>query len=178
VRRAAAVLAGIVLGLALSACGSDDEQVPAPGGTASEEVAPERLGCGAYCENAGGYGGGEEGEILMRIETRGRVAPVDDAVPVEVTCLLSEPCNGAILISSSGSSPNYVDVGRSDLVVEGRSTATIAVPMSADGIRALERGGGRLRVAVFADYGDPECPAGGGTPCVAAREVVIDEAAP
>jgi hypothetical protein len=158
------------------ACGSDGEEPPPPGGTASEVVEPERLGCGAYCQNAGGYGGGEAGKILMRIETRGSVAPVDDAVPVELTCLLSEPCKGAILISSS--SPDYVQVGRSDLLVEGGSTKTFAVPMFPEAIAALERGGGQLPVSITADYGDPECPPGSILPCTATREVVIDEAAP
>jgi hypothetical protein len=158
-----------------AACGSDGEGAPAPARTASEEMAPKRLGCGVYCQNAGGYGGGEEGEIFMRVETRGRVAPVDDAVPVELMCLLSEPCMGAILIFSS--SPDFVEVGRSDLLVEGESTATIAVPMFPDAIAALERGGGRLRVHITADYGNPECPPGSILPCTADRDVVIDEAA-
>jgi hypothetical protein len=173
-RRILVVLLGALAAVVHAACGSDSEEAPAPAGTASEEVAPKRLGCGVYCQNAGGYGDGGGGEILMRIETRGRVAPVDGAVPVELTCLLSKPCKGAILISSSP--PDSVEVGRSDLLVEGGSTATIAVPMSLDAIAALERGGGRLRAYITADYGDPECPPGG--PCIAIRNVVIDEAAP
>jgi hypothetical protein len=158
-----------------AACGSDGEEPPLAG-TASEEPAPERLGCGAYCQNAGGYGGGEEGEVLMRIETRGRVAPVDGTVPVGLTCLRSEPCKGAILISAGA--PDFVDVGRSDLQVDGGSTATIAVPMSPEAIAALERGGGRLATSVIADYGDPKCPPGSILPCTAVRDVVIDQAAP
>jgi hypothetical protein len=112
----------------------------------------------------------------MRIETRGRVAPVGGAVPVELTCLLSTPCKGAILIITS--SPDFIEVGRSDLQVEGGSTTTIAVPISPDAIAALQRGGGRLRVSIIADYGDPQCPQGSILPCTANRDVVIDEAAP
>jgi hypothetical protein len=175
-RRILVVLLGGLAAVGPAACGTDGEEAPAPAGTASEEVAPKRLGCGVYCQNAGGYGGGEEGGILMRIETRGRVAPVDGAVPVELTCLLSKPCKGAIIISSKP--PEFVDVGRSDLLVERGSTTTIAVPMSADAIAALERGGGRLPVHVIADYGNPECPPGSLLPCIATRDVVIDDAAP
>jgi hypothetical protein len=174
-RRTLVVLLGALAAVVPAACGSDGEEAPAPAGTASEEVAPKRLGCGVYCQNAGGYGGGEEGEILMRIETRGRVAPVDGTVPVELRCLLSKPCKGAIIISSKP--PEFVDVGRSDLVVEGGSTTTIAVPMSPEAIAALERGGGRLRVHIIADYGNPECPPGSILPCTAGRDVAIDEAA-
>jgi hypothetical protein len=179
-----------VTAVVASACGSDGGEssgcgehcenagapaAPAPS-TASDVVETERLGCGTYCQNAGGYGGGEAGKILLRIETRGRVAPVGGAVPVELTCLLSTPCKGAILINSS--SPDFIEVGRSDLQVEGGSTTTIAVPISPDAIAALERGGGRLRVSIIADYGDPECPQGSILPCTANRDVVIDEAAP
>jgi hypothetical protein len=165
-----------VTAIVASACGSDGEATPAPAPTASGEVGPQRLGCGEYCQNAGGYGGGDEGEFLMRIETRGQVAPIDDAVPVELTCLTNAPCKGAILIS--GPSPDFIDVGRSDLLVEGDATATIAVPMLPEAIAALERGGGRLRVEIFADYGNPECPPESILPCVAVRDVVIDEATP
>jgi hypothetical protein len=175
-RRSIVLILCAVTAIALAACGSDGEDTPPPADTVSEEVEPQRLGCGAYCQNAGGYGGGEEGKILMRIETRGRVAPVDDSVPVELTCLLSQPCQGAILIG--GSSPDFIDVGRSDLLVEGESTATIAVPMFPDAIAALERGGGRLGVRIYADYGDPECPPESILPCVATRDVLIDETAP
>jgi hypothetical protein len=150
-----------VIAVVAAACGSDGEE------------AAKRLGCGVYCQHAGGYGAGPDGEVHMRIETRGRVAPVDGAVPVELTCLLSKPCKGAILISSSP--PDSLEVGRSDLLVEGGSTATIAVPMSPDAIAALERGGGRLPAYITADYGDPGCPPGG--PCIRIRDVVIDEAA-
>ena len=172
-RKLVAVLCAVTAGVP-GACGSDGEEAPGPAGTTSEEVAPKRLGCGVYCQNAGGYGDGEEGKIVMRIETRGRVAPVDDAVPVELTCLLSKPCKGAIIISSNP--PESVEVGRSDLLVERGSTATIAVPMSPDAIAALQRGGGRLSGYITADYGDPECPPG--SPCIAIRDVVIEKAAP
>jgi hypothetical protein len=175
-RRSLVAILCAVTAVVPAACGSDGDEAPAPAPTGSEKVAPTRLGCGVYCQNAGGYGGGEEGKILMRIETRGRVAPVDDAVPVELTCLLSGPCRGAILISSS--SPDFVEVGRSDLLVEAESTATIAVPMFHDAITALQRGGGRLRAHIIADYGNPECPPGSLLPCIATRDVVIDEAAP
>jgi hypothetical protein len=161
-----------------SGCGENCEHAGAPAApvpSTASDAEPERLGCGTYCQNAGGYGGGEAGKILMRIETRGRVAPVGGAVPVELTCLLSGPCRGAILIDSS--SPEFLEVGRSDLLVEGGSTATIAVPISPDAIAALQRGGGRLRVSIIADYGDPECPRASILPCTANRDVVIDEAA-
>ena len=121
-------------------CGEHCQNVGADAAPAPS-TASEQLGCGTYCENAGGgYGGGREGEILMRIETRGGVAPVDDTVPVELTCLRREPCKGAIFISAEA--PDFVEAGRSDLQVEGGSTATIAVPMSPDAIAALKRGGG------------------------------------
>jgi hypothetical protein len=162
-----------------SGCGENCQNAGAPAApvrSTASDAEPQRLGCGTYCQNAGGYGGGEAGKILMRIETRGGVAPVGGAVPVELTCLLNRPCKGAILIDSS--SPEFLEVGRSDMLVEGGSTTTIAVPISPDAIAALQRGGGRLRVSIIADYGDPECPRASILPCTANRDVVIDETAP
>jgi predicted small secreted protein len=178
----------VATAMVVAACGSDGEESgcgehcqnagapAAPAPTTSEEAVSHRLGCGTYCQNAGGYGGGEAGKVLMRIETHGRVAPVGGAVPVELTCLLTRPCKGAILID--GASPDFIEVGRSDLLVEGGSTTTFGVPISPDAIAALKRGGGRLRLSIIADYGDPECPQGSILPCTANRDVVIDEAAP
>jgi hypothetical protein len=148
----------------LAACGSDPEERPAG------EAAPQRLGCGEYCQNAGGYGDGANVEAVMRIETLGRVTAVDGAVPVELSCLRREPCRGAILVSASP--PDELELGRSDLYVEGRSSATIAVPLSAEAMAALERAGGSRRGLITADYGDPECPPK--VPCLVLREVEID----
>jgi hypothetical protein len=108
----------------------------------------------------------------MRIETKGTVVPVAGDLPIEVTCLLPQPCRGAILVSSA--TTPFVEVGRSDLEVAGESSATIAVPISKPGLDALDRPGSRLPVDIIADYGDPMCPPRSLQPCTATGKAVID----
>jgi len=140
--------------------------------TPTPEATVEAVGCHQYCQQAGGYGGGAEGRLYMRVETSGTVVPLSGALPIEVTCLLPHACRGAILVSAS--SPSFADVGRADLSVEGKSTATIAVPLSEAGLDALDNKRGRLPVEIIADYGNPECPPRSILPCVATGKAVID----
>lgn len=191
-RLAALILVTCLAAVALPACGSDSGDstqsqndptptptatstltpTPTPTPTPSPEATAESLGCHQYCQQAGGYGGGEEGKVYMRVETSGTVVPISGALPIEVTCLLPNGCRGALLVYSP--SPPFADVGRSDLDVEGKGTATIAVPISEAGLDALDSKGGRLRVEIIADYGNPECPPRSILPCTANGKAVID----
>jgi len=134
----------------------------------------DRLGCGEYCLQAGGYGGGEEGQEYITIDTSKNVVAVEDTVPIKLTCLLRTPCKGAILLESVNS---LTDFGRSDLLVAAKSTRTIAVEISAAGLDELRNNGGHELIEVYADYGDPDCPPGSVLPCVVTKKVTVTASA-
>jgi hypothetical protein len=139
------------------------------------------LGCHQYCEQAGGYGGGQAGRPatdFVRIRTTGEVAPVHGALPIQVTCLTPSPCRGAILLDPTlPGDLDLVNVGRSDLDVQGGTTTTIAVPMSPEALHAVRsRDQGHFPVDVIADFGDPKCPGDSELPCTAVQRIVINGA--
>lgn len=139
------------------------------------------LGCHQYCEQAGGYGGGQAGRPswdYVKIDTTGTISPVHDAVPVTVTCVMPDPCRGAILLSPAlPADVDVINVGRSDLFVKARATVTIAVPLSSAGLQAVKtRDHGHFPTIVIADFGDPKCPPQSESPCVAQHQVVINGA--
>jgi hypothetical protein len=154
----------VLLALAFAACGDEPAPTPTP------EPVATAVGCGKYCQQAGGYGGGEDGEYLMRVETKGAVPLTDGALAVELTCLTADPCRGAILLSDRR---GYV--GRGDMVVDGKATRTIPVPLFKRALKAIDKAG-RLRVTIFADYGNPDCPPGSVLPCVAFADVTVTKA--
>lgn len=162
--------AAVLVVLAFAACGGDDGPVAST--TPTPTPAATAVGCGKYCQQAGGYGGGEEGKSLMRIKTKGTVAVKDGALPIEVTCLTDDPCRGAVMVSM-GDDVGFDKIPRGDLLVDGKTSATILVAMTKSALKALETAGGRMRASIFADYGDPKCPPGSILPCVAFRDVTI-----
>jgi hypothetical protein len=131
--------------LASAGCGGgSDSQMP------NEQAAnePARLGCGAYCQQAGGYGGGSTAPDMVRIDTTSPVASSPDGtVPITMTCLFRARCEGAVLLTSGS---YRIPPGRSDLVVAGRSSRTLAVPLSDVQREALQKEG-QIKVVVTAD---------------------------
>lgn len=112
----------------------------------------DQLGCGTYCQNAGGYGGAGGATAsppAVTLASTGTVtADPNGYVPVTVTCHRPAPCSGVLLL----------DGGRSDLQVNGGATRTIAVPLPAQTIAALRsRGPTTMNVTIDAD----EAPDGG-----------------
>ena len=110
----------------------------APWGAPKAVADGDRLGCATYCQNAGGYGaaGGQPPPPPFATVASGAVrADADGYVPVTVTCVASSTCQGIILLSISGFSPEecggpYHWAGCSDLIVNANSTRTIAVPLT------------------------------------------------
>jgi hypothetical protein len=139
----------LALGLALVAlagCGGDSENGPSD----DQDSQPARLGCGEYCQQAGGYGGGSAGGPMVSIDTGRRVEALPDgSVPITMTCLFPATCEGAVLATSHGSSIS-VEGGRSDLLVEAGSSRTIAVPLTQPDRQVLEQAG-EVKVVVTAD---------------------------
>jgi hypothetical protein len=112
--------------------------------SASGEV---RLGCGTYCQSAGGVGGpGPTGQPAVTIVSSGTVAvDADGYAPVTVTCNLSVQCRGALVISGAG------DVCKSDLVLDAGATATFGVRLSARALYFVQHQGVPTTVQVVAN---------------------------
>jgi len=121
-----------------------------------------QLGCGEYCMQAGGYGGGGDPPNMTRVLTTTVTALPDRTVPITVKCLFQQPCLGAILLSPADSSTEFVCKkpaiagskviwwGQSDLDIQAKMTRTFGVSLSpcAFGLLSQRR---RLRVSVIAD---------------------------
>lgn len=125
----------------LSGCSNSASSSPSTTAT-SQSASPSsgvRLGCGSFCQNAGGYGsGGEDPTPRLQaatIDTSGAV--ITDAggyVPITVTCNLPVQCRGLLMLSMVGLKVNDYDPpvegeGRSDLIVDSHATRTIGVPL-------------------------------------------------
>jgi len=111
----------------------------------------DRIGCGTYCQNAGGYGApGNNAPPAATILSSGTVtADSDGYVPVTVKCNLSVQCSGALLVCLEGPAV-IADLGnlgmagycgRSDLTVNANATRTIAVPLPAAALAFLRSHG-------------------------------------
>jgi hypothetical protein len=96
----------------------------------------DRLGCGDYCQTAGGYGGaGNAPHTDAAVVARGTVtADPDGYVPVTVTCRLSVQCRGVLMAGTVGDALH----GRSDLVVNAAATRTIGVPLGSSFINLVK----------------------------------------
>ena len=121
-----------------------------------------RLGCSQYCLQAGGYGGGPATPNMTKILTTQVTVLPDGTVPITVECLFRQPCLGALLLGSAGSSTALVcqkpavpgaEVGwwgQSDLDVSARTTRILGVTLSPCAHGLLSRRG-TLKVLVTAD---------------------------
>ena len=122
----------------------------------------DRLGCGTYCQNAGGYGApGTTAPPAATIVSSGTVtADSDGYVPVTLKCDLSVQCSGALLVCLE--SPAAIadptvgglgmagECGRSDLRVDAGATRTIGVPLPAPALAFL-RSHGPTTAGITAD---------------------------
>jgi hypothetical protein len=173
-----------LLASGLASCGADRAAPTTERPSRTARNAPPAVvaaGCHQYCQQAGGYGGGQDGRPAtdyVRIHNPGPVALRGDAVPITVTCLDRAPCRGAILLGPALASDLPIELGRSDLDVGSKRTQTIVVPVPPAGLRAIRnRHGGRFPIEVLADFGDPTCPGDSALPCVGTQRIVIDATA-
>jgi hypothetical protein len=114
---------------------------------AAADPGGDRLGCGTFCQTAGGYGGAgpPPSEYAVTVSSSGTVsADPDGYVPVTLTCHLSTQCKGVVILMG----PTFS--GRSDLVVGAGATRTIGVPLQASAIDYL-RSNGPTTLDVTAD---------------------------
>jgi hypothetical protein len=127
---------------------------------------PVRLGCGTFCQSAGGFGGanpqGKRWVDVIKVVGGAVSLDADGYVPVTLTCLIPATCKGAIWLSTSFDptpGPRATRCGRgayrdgcSDLVVNANSTQTIGVPLTADAL-AYVRANCPVTVGVKVDTG-------------------------
>jgi hypothetical protein len=102
------------------------------------EVGIVRPGCGLFCQNAGGYGGGPIDNMVhvLRVDDGGWGTPVhifpDGTVPISVSCLDAVTCRGALLL----------DVGgihlRSDLVIPPNQKLVFGMSLSREIVAAIK----------------------------------------
>jgi len=126
-----------------------------------------RLGCGEYCLQAGGYGGGATPNVTKILTTPVTALP-DGTVPITIECLFQQPCRGALVLDSGDRSMDLVcqtpavagsqtvmipaSWGRSDLAVPAQTTLTLGVTLSQCAFGLLSQRG-TLQVLVTADSG-------------------------
>lgn len=129
----------------------------------SGPVGMVRLGCGEYCLQAGGYGGGGTPNMTKILTTQVTALP-DGTVPITVQCLFEQPCLGALLLDSGDRSTEFVCQspavagsrsvvwGQSDLDVPAQTTRILGVTLSPCAFGLLSQHG-TLQVLVTADSG-------------------------
>jgi hypothetical protein len=141
-----AVMALCIAIAVLTGCGGGSENGSGDG----DSQEPARLGCGEFCQQAGGIGDAFSGMEMLTIDVGASVQALPDgAVPVAVTCQFIARCEGAVLLNSDLSVYPPQEGSRSDLLVEAGSSRTIAVPLTEIERRRLERAG-RLEIAITA----------------------------
>lgn len=109
----------------------------------------DRLGCGTFCQNAGGFGAtANSDKPSVTIASGGTVTPDGDGyAPVTVTCDLAAQCSGALLFCLRTDDPALLGMGmagycgRSDLLVNAGATRTIGVPFPAPALTSLRSHG-------------------------------------
>ena len=124
-----------------------DPTAPPPGPSGEA-----RLGCGTFCQTAGGYGGaGKPTQFAVTVDTsKTVVVDPDGYVPVTATCHLPVQCNGVLIVEVMSHGDNPLGGGRSDLVVNPGATRTIGVP-SGSSVFGYLRSHGQSMANVTAD---------------------------
>lgn len=159
---AAAVTAGCGARTTSSTAGQNGN-VGTPGKSAARNrpAGMVRLGCGQYCQQAGGYGGGGTPNMTKILTTQVTAVP-DGTVAITIKCLFRQACLGALLLSSGDNpadlacqTPAVVGSqvawwGQSDLDVPAQTTRTLGVTLSPCVLGLLSRRG-TLKVSVIAD---------------------------
>jgi len=146
---------GVLVAVATGACGANTHSVANPPATTqsastSHEV---RLGCGTYCQNAGGLAGTlGPGQDAVTILSRGTIATdANNYLPVSLTCNLPVQCKGSVVVQAVSEDDPFA-LGRSDLLVDAGASATLGVLLP-DSLVAYIRAHNPAKVFVIADAG-------------------------
>jgi hypothetical protein len=134
---------GLLTAAILASCGHITAGAPVGSTTTSQPASEVRLGCGTYCQSAGGLQGTlAPGKDAVTVVSSGTVS-VDSGgyLPVTVTCNLSVQCRGSIVIQANWgpTDPSTGEplLGRSDLLVDASATAVLGVKLPAELLAVL-----------------------------------------
>jgi hypothetical protein len=116
-----------------------------------------RLGCGTFCQNAGGYGAAPsavpEIPAVTIVSTGSIISGADGYIPITVRCDLPVQCSGALSLDLAPFGVTLTlptIVGRSDLLVDGGTTRTLGVLLPPEAL-AYVRSHGPTTTWVTAD---------------------------
>jgi hypothetical protein len=102
-----------------------------------------RLGCGLFCQNAGGYGGGPDDstpkDVTVLVEGRQMVSS-DGTVAITLRCEVRTTCRGAIFLMLDASNDAGWS-GASDLALDGTRTGTFLIPLVSSALDHLRQVG-------------------------------------
>ena len=108
--------------------------------TAADRRGRRRPGCGRFCRQAGGFGGGPaETRDPVKVPTQTIRVARDRVFGVHATCRLNRKCIGAIIVNSFG--PKFIEYGRADLRIPPHTSRKVLVPITRSGLRYLRRHG-------------------------------------
>lgn len=121
----------------------------------------ERIGCGTYCQTAGGYGApGSEGVEAVTILSSGTVSlDPDGYFPLTMTCNLPVPCAGAILacVEELGVTSMALQCGQTDEQVDPGATRTLGVPLPTPALGVVHATGSANVDITVDNRGVPRC---------------------
>jgi hypothetical protein len=127
----------------VTSCGLNTNAAADPPTTTqqSSNGSEERLGCGTYCQSAGGIAGSMgPGNDPMKIVSYGTVmVDADGYAPVTLSCNLSVQCKGSLVLQFPFANPSTGNnqLARSDLLLNAGATATLGVQLPAIALRRL-----------------------------------------
>lgn len=175
-------IAALVLLLVLvTACGAEEQTVTVSSSSTTAATAPPtlgaapstavaaptpagevRLGCGTYCQTAGGYGAppGEPAVFAVSIASSSPVAVGSDGfAPVTITCNLPVRCDGAFMlcldVDELGS--GEMQCARADQAIDPHATRTFGVPLTTPMLSWLHTNGTAPGWVVSDNGGVPKC---------------------
>ena len=131
----------------------------------------DRLGCGTFCQSAGGFGAtANSDKPSVTIVSGGTITTDGDGyAPVIVTCDLTAQCSGALVFCLSDPAAEAAlgygmaeTCGRSDLLVNGGATRTIGVPLSPQEFASLKSNG---PTTLYLNIDAGQAPGTRGTQC-------------
>jgi hypothetical protein len=151
---------GFLVVVALAACVAHTHSVADPPTTtqSASTIHEVRLGCGTYCQSAGGLAGTlGPGQDAVTIASSGNIVPdANNYLPVSLTCNLSVQCKGSVVVQAVSieavEGENPYALGRSDLLVDAGATVTLGVGLP-DRLIAFIRTHNPANVFVIADAG-------------------------
>lgn len=122
----------LVAAATLAGCVANPHSVADPPATSQQASSgkQQRLGCGTYCQSAGGFAGTlGPGQDAVTILSSGTIAAdPNNYVPVSLTCNLSVQCKGSLVIQAVSEDDPFA-LGRSDLLVDAGKSATLGVQL-------------------------------------------------